>query len=155
MNARLALLCAICICCGCDSKQPSLNAADVQQFVRDYVAANNSADSTKVMAMVLRAGAASSISGGEINRGWEAMGTSTAASVERRRGKLVLGAIEVTPLAPDAAVAVGTVDVQGIYQVGNMVVDNLPGAFTIVVKQTPEGLRLVHEHYSIRARIAK
>jgi hypothetical protein len=67
----------------------------------------------------------------------------------------VLGAIEVTPLAPDAAVAVGTVDVQGIYQVGNMVVDNLPGAFTIVVKQTPEGLRLVHEHYSIRARIAK
>ena len=37
-------------------------------------------------------------------------------------------------------------------RMGDMVLDSLPGAFTIVVKRTPEGLRLVHEHYSIRTK---
>jgi len=152
MNARLALLCAVCICCGCDSKAPSLDAAAVQQFVRDYVAANNEADAKKVMSLVLRDAAASSIAAGQVNRGWEAMRTSTDANVERRRGKIVLDTVEVTPLSPEAAVAVGTLNVQGIHHLGNMVVNNLPGAFTMVVKRTPEGLRLVHEHYSIRTK---
>jgi len=152
MNTRLALLCAVCICCGCDSKAPSLSADAVQQFVRDYVAANNEADGQKVMSMVLRDAAASSIAAGQVNRGWEAIKTSTDANVERRKGKIVLATIQVTPLSADAAVAVGTLDVQGIHHLGNMVVDNLPGAFTMVVKQTPEGPRLVHEHYSIRTK---
>jgi ketosteroid isomerase-like protein len=124
----------------------------VQQFVRDYVAANNDADAKKVMSLVLHDAAASSIAAGQVNRGWEAMRTSTDANVERRRGKIVLATVEVTPLSPEAAVAVGTLNVQGIHHLGNMVVDNLPGAFTMVVKRTPEGLRLVHEHYSIRTK---
>jgi len=152
MNTRLALLCAVCICCGCDSKGPSLSADAVQQFVRDYVAANNEADGQKVMSMVLRDAAASSIAAGQVNRGWEAIKTSTDANVERRKGKIVLDTIEVTPLSADAAVAVGTLNVQGAQKLGNMVVDNLPGSFTMVVKQTPEGPRLVHEHYSIRSK---
>lgn len=157
MNTRLAVhrltfLCAICICCACDSKGPSLSAADVQQFVRDYVAANNEADAKKVMSMVLRDAAASSIAAGQVSQGWEAMKTSTDANVERRKGKIVLATIEVTPLSADAAVAVGTLNVQGVQKIGNLVVDNLPGAYTMVVKRTPEGPRLVHEHYSIRTK---
>jgi tRNA A37 threonylcarbamoyladenosine synthetase subunit TsaC/SUA5/YrdC len=34
---------------------------------------------------------------------------------------------------------------------GKLVSTDFPGALTMVVKRTPEGLRLIHEHYSVRA----
>ncbi|HET9763252.1 MAG TPA: nuclear transport factor 2 family protein [Casimicrobiaceae bacterium] len=152
MKARLAASIALLVLCACNAAPPPLSAADVQQFVRDYVAANNAGDPTKVMSMVLHDASASSISGGKIDRGWEAIQVSAAGNVERRQQKIELQSIEVTPLSADTAVAVGTLNLRGTYHIGNMVLDTLPGALTIVVKRTPEGLRLVHEHYSIRTK---
>jgi ketosteroid isomerase-like protein len=154
MNTRLALCCLALSLCACNAAQPPLTSAEVQQFVRDYAAATNSANAPKIMSMVVHDATASSISGGKIDRGWDAIRVSTDAGLEQRKGKIELGAVDVTPLSSEAAVATGTLNVRGIHHVGNMIVDSLPGAFTVVVKRTPEGLRLVHEHYSIRATLA-
>jgi hypothetical protein len=38
----------------------------------------------------------------------------------------------------------------GVYRTGPTQMPEKPGALTIIVKRTPEGLRLIHEHYSLR-----
>jgi len=154
MNARLAISAAVvAVCAACTpAAPPALTTAEVQQFVRDYAAAANAANASKVMEMVLREQSVSSIFAGKIDRGWEAIRSATDATLSRpNRAQVALGMINVTPLAPDAALAVGTMNFIGSHQIGNMTFESLPGAFTIVVKRTPEGLRLIHEHYSVRA----
>ena len=152
MKTRLAACIALLVLCACNAAPPTLSAADVQQFVREYMAANNAGDPTKAMSMVLHDASASSIAAGKIDRGWDAIRVSADENLPRREQKIELGTIDVTPLAADAAIAVGTLNLRGTFHLGNMVLENLPGAFTIVVKRTPEGLRLVHEHYSIRTK---
>jgi hypothetical protein len=34
---------------------------------------------------------------------------------------------------------------------GKLVSSDYPGALSMIVKRTPEGLRLIHEHHSVRA----
>jgi ketosteroid isomerase-like protein len=152
MNAKLIACIAVLVLCACNAAPPPLSAADAQQFVREYMAANNAGDPTKAMSMVLHDASASSIAAGKIDRGWEAIRVSADDNLKRREQKIELGTFEVTPLSADTAMAVGTLTLRGTYHIGNMVLENLPGAFTIIVKRTPEGLRLVHEHYSIRTR---
>jgi ketosteroid isomerase-like protein len=152
MRAQLALCCAALALTACNQPAPALTSADVQQFVRDYASATNTADASKIMSMVLHDATASSISLGRVDQGWDAMRVSTDTAIGQRRGEVVLGAMEVVAVSGDVGVAVGTLNVRGVRHIGNLVVDNLPGAFTIVVKRTPEGLRLVHEHYSVRAK---
>ena len=152
MNTKLVACTALLILCACNAASPSLSAADVQQFVRDYMTASNAGDPTKAMSMVLDDASASSIAAGKIDRGWEAIRVSADENLKRRAQKIELGGFDVTALSPDTAMAVGTLTLRGTYRMGDMVLDSLPGAFTIVVKRTPEGLRLVHEHYSIRTK---
>jgi len=152
MNARLAVCIALLTLCACNAAPPPLATSEIEQFVRDYVAASNVGDPTKAMAMVMHDASASSISAGKMDRGWDAIRVSTEGNVERRQQKIELLTTEVTPLSADAAIATGTLNLRGTYHIGNMVLDSLPGAYTIVVKRTPDGLRLVHEHYSIRTR---
>src|SRR5436190_11789597 len=152
MNARFAACIALLALCACNAPPTPLSADESQQFVRDYVAASNVGDPTKAMSMVMHDASASSISAGKMDRGWDAMRVSAEGNVERRQQKIELLTTEVTPVAPDVGIATGTLNLRGTYHIGNMVLDSLPGAFTIVVKRTPEGLRLVHEHYSIRTR---
>src|SRR5437762_12592812 len=152
MRAQLAFSCVALALTACNPAAPALTSAEVQQFVRDYAAATNTADTSRIMSMVLHEDAASSIAGGKMERGWEAMRVSTGVIREKKRGEIVVETIDVAPLSPDAAVAVGTLNIRGIRHIGDMVVNNLPVAFSIVVKRTPEGLRLVQEHYSVRRR---
>src|SRR5438045_28009 len=70
MNAKLAACTALLVLCACNAPPPPLSAADVQQFVGDYMAANNAGDPTKAMSMVLHDASASSIAAGTIERGW-------------------------------------------------------------------------------------
>ena len=152
MNARLGACIALLVLCACNASSPPVSAADVQQFVRDYLAANNAGDAAKTMSMVWHDASASSIAAGKIDRGWDAIRVSADENLKRREEKIEIQTIDVTPLSADAAMAVGTLTLRGSYHIGNMVLENVPGAFTLVVKRTPEGLRLVHEHYSIRTR---
>ena len=34
---------------------------------------------------------------------------------------------------------------------GKLIASEYPGALTMIVKRTPDGLRLIHEHHSVRA----
>ena len=62
-----------------------------------------------------------------------------AATASGARLQVSVESIDVTLLALDTALAVAQIKVNGG-----------PGAATIIVKRTAEGLRLVHEHYSLR-----
>ena len=152
MKARL-VMCVLLATSGCGPAAPPLiSQAEVQQFVRDYVAATNAADAAKLMSMVQRDAAVSSIAYGKLDRGWEAIRTSTDQGTARSpQFKMTTGTVDVMPLAPDTALVVATMNLAGQHQIGGVSVLNLPGAFTMVVRRTPEGLRLVHEHYSVRA----
>jgi ketosteroid isomerase-like protein len=152
MNARPVAFIALLALCACNAAPPPLSSADVEEFVRGYVAASNAGDPTKAMAMVMHDASASSIAAGKMDRGWDAIRVAAEGNVERRQQKIELLTTEVTPLSADVGIATGTLNLRGTYKMGNMVLDSLPGAYTIVVKRTPEGLRLVHEHYSIRTR---
>ena len=152
MNARLAACIGLLVLCACNAAPTPLSTADVQQFVRDYVAANNAGDPAKTMALVLHDASATSIAAGRVDHGWEAIRASADQNLKNREQKIELGTFEVMPLSSDAAVAVGSLTLHGTFHMGNLVLQDLPGAFTIVVKRTPEGLRLAHEHYSIRTK---
>ena len=120
---------------------PALTEAEVADFVRQYVAATNEADASKLLGMVGREPAVTSVGLGKISRGWEAIRAATeAATGSGNRFKVTVEAVEVTLLAPDTALAVAPI-----------VLNNGRGAATFVVKRTAEGaLRLIHEHCSLR-----
>ena len=63
--------------------------------------------------------------------------------------------VDVTPLGADTALAVApmVVTAEGFPADGGpkLTSTDYPGALTMIVKRTPEGLRLIHEHHSVRA----
>jgi len=147
ITCSLALLVSACT----PTPPPALGQAEVQDFVRQYVAATNAADAQKMMGLVNRDQMVSSIGYGKIHRGWDAIRTATDESIAAAaRVKVAVGTIDVTSLGPDAALAVASMNLSGLQQVGRAYVVDVPGALTIVVKRTPDGLRLIHEHYSVR-----
>jgi uncharacterized protein (TIGR02246 family) len=147
MKLRLLAILTVVIC-GCT--QPP-GEAEVQEFVRQYVAAQNTTDASKMMSFVAKDAGTSSVSGGKIYRGWESIRAATDEDAARSaRTKITVGTIDVTPLGSDAALAVATISFSGVQQLGRVYTVDLPGAMTIVVRRTPDGLKFVHEHYSIR-----
>lgn len=153
MNARSLLYVLALAVPGCaPTPAPPLSDSEVQDFVQQYIAAGNAADASKAMAMVQKDQTVSSIGHGKVYRGWDAIRTATdEGAAAAARIKLTVGTIDVTSLGPDTALAVATMNLSGLQQIGRTYVVDLPGALTIIVKRTPEGLRLIHEHYSVRA----
>lgn len=128
---------------------PPLTVAEVQDFVRQYVAAANAGDASKLMELISREPSVSSVGYGKIERGWDAIRASTDANVaEATRVRITLGTVEVTGLGTDFALAVAPMYITPLQS--RRAVD-VPGGLTILVKRTPEGLRLIHQHYSVRA----
>ena len=58
-----------------------LGQAEVQEFVRVYVAASNAGDASKIMELISREANVSSIERGKIDRGWEAIRTATDKNI--------------------------------------------------------------------------
>ena len=135
---------------------PSLPQAEVQEFVKSVVAAFNDGDESKLMGLIQRDAAVSSIGSGRLYRGFDAIKTSSSEDVSAlARVSVSLGAVDVTPLGADTALAVApiTVTAEGFPPDGGpkLISTEYPGALTVIVKRTPEGLRLIHEHHSVRA----
>ena len=150
MKARSFLYVLALVASGCTPTPQS--PAEVQEFVRQFVAAENAGDASKVMGMVQKDQSASAIEYGKIYRGWDAMRTATDEGIAAAaRVKVTVGSIDVISLGPDAALAVASMNLWGLQQIGRNFVVDVPGALTIIVKRTPEGLRLIHGHYSVRA----
>jgi|SRR5262245_31645191 len=134
---------------------PAPSQAEVQSFVKQYVAAYNDGDDSKLMGLIQHDAAVSSIASGRLYRGWDAIRTGSSESLTAvARITVALGAVEVTALAPDTALAVGSmvVTAEGFPPDGGpkLTSTDYPGALTMIVKRTPDGLRLIHEHHSVR-----
>jgi len=149
-SAMKSAACSLALAlCACSAPIPE---ADVQKFVTEYNNAGNARDAGKAMSMVLKEPGVYSITAANVTRGWEAIRAATDRSMRQPDpGKVALGNIDVTTLAPDLSMATGSMRVTGgPFQVGNRTVNELGGAYTILVKRTPEGLRVLHEHFSVR-----
>lgn len=150
----LAMTAAPTIGSGADAppKKADTTRADVQAFVKAFVEATNKGDMTAVMEMYSRKPVVTSISDGEITRGWEAIRTESDQMVGKEGSyKFSIGAIDVTPLGTAFALAVApyTVTVatdQGAVQV--------PGAMTLILERSGGAWAILHDHTSVKAGAA-
>jgi ketosteroid isomerase-like protein len=157
MSARpilAALALAVSACA--PTPPPALSQAEVQEFVKSYIAAFNDGDDSKLMGLIQHDAAVSSIASGRLYRGFDAIKTSSDENISAlARVAVSLGAVDVTPLAGDSALAVApmVVSAERFPQDGGgkLMSSEYPGALTMIVKRTPDGLRLIHEHHSVRA----
>jgi len=156
MSARpmlVALSLAVSACT--PTPPPALSQAEVQEFVKSYVAAFNDGDDSKLMGLIQHDAAVSSIASGKLYRGFDAIKTSSDENLSAlARVSVSLGAVDVTPLGADSALAVApmVVTAEGFPADGGpkLTSTDYPGALTMIVKRTPDGLRLIHEHHSVR-----
>ena len=154
MTARF-LACVLALALSaCEALSPELGEAEVQEFVRQYIAAGNAANSSKVMGFIQRDEAVTSAGLGVIYRGWNAIHAATdAAYTQNVRVKVTLEKIDVMRLASDTALAVAPISVSTNQPVETArgPISSSAGAMSVLVKRTPDGLRVIHEHYSLSA----
>jgi|SRR5689334_16964359 len=148
----LALLLAACT----PTPPPALSQSEVQDFVKAFVATFNDGDDSKLMGLMQHDAAVSSVGSGRLYKGFDSIKTSSSEDLSAlARVSVSLGAVDVMPIGSDAAVAVApmTVTAESFPQDGSgkLVSTEYPGALTVIVKRTPEGLRVLHEHHSVRA----
>jgi ketosteroid isomerase-like protein len=157
MTARSTLFAVALAVSACTpTPPPALSQGEVQDFVKAYVAAFNDGDDAKLMGLIQHDAAVSSIASGRLYRGFDAIQTSSSENLSAlARVSVSLGAVDVQSLAGDSALAVApmVVTAERFPQDGSgkLVSSEYPGALTMIVKRTPEGLRLIHEHHSVRA----
>jgi uncharacterized protein (TIGR02246 family) len=83
------------------------------------------------------------VSGDEVTRGWQTVRNRYYKKYGDRAkmGTLTFSDLEIEPLGPDSAVALGRWDLKRAN-------DNPHGRFTLVFRHTPDGWRIVHDHTS-------
>jgi uncharacterized protein (TIGR02246 family) len=153
MTARL-LTCVLALALSaCETPSPELTDAEVQDFVRQYVAAANAADAAKVMGFIHQDEAVTSVGLGVIHRGWKAIRTATDdAYAQDVRVKVTMEKMDVMRIGRDTALATAPISVSTNQpvQTARGLTSSAPGAMTVLVKRTPDGLRVIHDHYSLR-----
>jgi uncharacterized protein (TIGR02246 family) len=109
------------------SQQDAWNRGDIDAFMNGY------ARSDKTVF----------VSGDEVTRGWQTVRDRYTAKYSDREkmGTLNFSDLEITELAPDAAVVLGRWELKRAK-------DNPHGRFTLIFRQTPAGWRIVHDHTS-------
>jgi ketosteroid isomerase-like protein len=124
--------------------------AEVQAAVKAYVDAGNRADVSAMMEMVSRKEGVSSISDGEIERGWETIRKSNDEIVGKEGTyKISIGSIDVLVLSPSLAVAVTPFTFTLATEKGTV---QAPGALSIVFEKSGKKWLVVHEHTSIKVQ---
>lgn len=143
----------LCACAPKPEQTPPIPHKDVNAFVTLYIARTNAGATDQAMTMIEKSKDVTSITGAKITHGWDAIKQATERSARQPLpGKVALGEMEVFTLGPDTALASGAMRIGGgAFQLGNRTVNELGGAYTIIVKKTPDGLRVIHEHFSVRA----
>ena len=130
------------------SATAATSQADVQRSVRDYIAAHNQADATAVMGFMARSPAVTSISMGEITRGWDAIRTEAdEVTGQEGRYRFSVGTMDVTLLGNSHALVVAPTVITAATPQGDA---QLRGAMTLVLVRQPQGWRILNEHFSIK-----
>lgn len=122
-------------------------AARIESLLRAQEAAWNRGDLAQFMELgYWRSDDLSFFSGGEDSRGFDTMLARYRKNYEgagKERGKLTFSKLEISVLAPDVAMARGRWDLDYAEKKG------AGGLFTLVLREQPEGWRVVHDHTSV------
>lgn len=83
------------------------------------------------------------VSGDEVTRGWQTVRDRYLRKYSDRAkmGTLTFSDLEIEPLGPDSALALGRWELKRAD-------DNPHGRFTLILRRTAEGWRIVHDHTS-------
>lgn len=121
---------------------------NVQAFVKSYVEAQNKVDASAQMEMVSNRKGVSSLSMGEITRGWEAIRASVDEMVgSEGQFKISLGTIDVEELGPTFALAFAPCTITVASGEGAL---QLRGAVSLVLERTTGHWKVFHEHSSVK-----
>jgi uncharacterized protein (TIGR02246 family) len=109
------------------TQQEAWNRGDIDGFMNGYARAE-----TTVF-----------VSGDEVTRGWQTVRDRYFKKYGDRAkmGTLTFSDLEIEPLGPDSAVALGRWELKRAN-------DNPHGRFTLIFRHTPDGWRIVHDHTS-------
>jgi ketosteroid isomerase-like protein len=112
------------------AQQEAWNRGDIDGFMNGYARAE-----TTVF-----------VSGDEVMRGWQTVRDRYLKKYSDRAkmGTLAFSDLEIEPLGPDSALALGRWELKRAS-------DNPHGHFTLIFRKTPDGWRIVHDHTSAAA----
>ena len=112
------------------AQQEAWNRGDIDGFMNGYARAE-----TTVF-----------VSGDEVMRGWETVRDRYLKKYSDRAkmGTLTFSDLEIEQLGPDSAVALGRWELK-------RATDSPHGRFTLILRKTPDGWRIVHDHTSAAA----
>ncbi len=117
--------------------------AEIRAVIQAQEAAWNRGDLEAFMQGYARSEKTTFVSGDEVTRGWQTVLDRYKAKYSDREkmGTLSFSDLEITPLAPDAAVVLGRWQLKRTK-------DNPGGRFTLIFRRTPEGWRIAQDHTS-------
>jgi uncharacterized protein (TIGR02246 family) len=112
------------------AQQDAWNRGDIDSFMNGYAH-----DETTVF-----------VSGDEVRRGWQTVHDRYLSKYNDRAkmGTLTFSDLEIEQLGPDSALALGHWELKRAS-------DNPHGCFTLILRKTPDGWRIVHDHTSAAA----
>src|SRR5438477_6131485 len=132
-----------------DADEKSANApviSEIRAVLRAQQEAWNRGDIDSFMNGYARAETTVFVSGDEVMRGWETVRDRYLKkySDRARMGTLAFADLEIEQLGPDSAVALGRWELKRAS-------DSPHGRFTLILRKTPDGWRIVHDHTSTAA----
>ena len=109
------------------AQQEAWNRADIEGFMNGYMRTDDTVF----------------VSGDEVTRGWQTVHDryKTKYPDPATMGILIFSDLHISQLANDAAVALGRWELKRAN-------DNPHGRFTLILRKTPDGWRIVHDHTS-------
>jgi ketosteroid isomerase-like protein len=115
------------------AQQEAWNRGDIDGFMNGYARAE-----TTVF-----------VSGDEVMRGWQTVRDRYLKKYSDRAkmGTLAFSDLEIEPLGPDSALALGRWELK-------RATDNPHGRFTLIFRKMPDGWRIVHDHTSVAAPLS-
>jgi uncharacterized protein (TIGR02246 family) len=147
MKRTLILIAALLLAPGTsrpDEKTPSAAETAIRAVLDDQVAAWNKGDLPGFMKGYWNSKSLTFYSGKDKKQGWE----ETLERYKKRyqsdgkeMGKLSFAELEIQVIAPDHAVVKGRWKLE-------MKKENLEGLFTLIMRKTDDGWRIIHDHTS-------
>ena len=128
-------------------------ASEIRVVLREQQEAWNRGDLDSFMNGYARAETTIFVSGDEVTRGWQTVRDRYLKKYSDRAkmGTLTFSDLEIEPLGPDSAVALGRWELKRASDPppqGSGVAGNPHGRFTLIFRKIPAGWRIVYDHTS-------
>ncbi|HEY1893916.1 MAG TPA: nuclear transport factor 2 family protein [Chthoniobacterales bacterium] len=126
-----------------DESDSSPVISEIRHVLRAQQEAWNRGDIDSFMNGYARADTTVFVSGDEVMRGWQTVRDRYLKKYSDRAkmGTLTFSDLEIEQLSPDSALALGRWELKRAS-------DSPHGRFTLILRKTPDGWRIVHDHTS-------